>query len=175
MGGSSDRLVAIGEVTRPHGLHGELRVTPLTDDPDRFSRLEACVLWDPATDRRDRRRLTAARRHGGAVVLGLAGCDSVEAARSLVGRLVAVPEQEALAPGPGRFYPWQLAGCRVETEDGREVGTVTGIETSPAHDLWVVDAGGRECLVPAVPEIVVDVDLAGRRVVIRPPDGLLDL
>ena len=55
------------------------------------------------------------------------------------------------------------------------VGTVTGIETSPAHDLWVIELGGHEHLVPAVPDIVLELDLAGRRVVIRPPDGLLDL
>jgi len=175
MGEASDRLVTIGEIARPHGLRGELRVVPRTDDPDRFSRLAECVLWDAARDRRERRRLRAARRQGSVVVLSLAGCDTAQAAQALVGWLVAVPEDEALPPGPGRFYPWQLAGCRVETEDGREVGTVTGIEASPAHDLWVVEAGGREHLVPAVPDIVVDLDLARRRVVIRPPDGLLDL
>ena len=169
------RLVTIGEIARPHGLRGELRVTPLTDDPDRFSRLVECVLWDAARDRSERRRLRAARRHGPAVVLSLAGCDTVRAAQALVGWLVAIPAEDALPAGPGRFYPWQLAGCRVETEDGRVVGTVTGIETSPAHDLWVIEVGGHEHLVPAVPDIVLELDLPGRRVVIRPPDGLLDL
>ena len=67
------RLVTIGKIARPHGLRGELRVTPLTDDPDRFSRLVECVLWDAARDRRERRRLRGARRHGPAVVLSLAG------------------------------------------------------------------------------------------------------
>jgi len=170
-----DRLVVIGEIVRPHGLRGEVRVTPLTDDPARFEGLDACVVWDAAQDVREVRRVAAARRQGGAVVLALAGCDSVAAARALAGRLVAVPEAEALDPGPGHFYPWQLTGCRVTTEDGREVVRVTGIERSPAHDLWVVADGAREHLVPAVPEIVVEVDLAGRRVVIRPPEGLLEL
>ena len=58
---------------------------------------------------------------------------------------------------------------------GREVGRVAGIERGPGQDLWVVSDGAREHLIPAVAEIVVDVDLAARRVVIRPPDGLLDL
>jgi 16S rRNA processing protein RimM len=170
-----DRLVVIGQILRPRGLRGELRVMPLTDDPARFEGLATCVVWDVARDAREIRRITAARQQGGAVVLALAGCDSAVAARALAGRLIAVPEDEARPPGPGRFYPWQLAGCRVTTEDGREVGRVIGIERSPAHDLWVVADGAREYLVPAVPEIVVEVDLAGRRVVIRPPEGLLDL
>jgi 16S rRNA processing protein RimM len=63
----------------------------------------------------------------------------------------------------------------VVTEDGREVGRVLRVEAAPAQDLWVVGDGAREHLVPAVADIVRDVDLRERRVVIRPPDGLLDL
>ena len=169
------RLVVIGEIARAHGLRGEVRVTPLTDDPERFERVRECVLWDAARDRREPRRITAARRQGDAVLVGFAGCESADDARALVGRLVALPEDEALPLGPGRFYPWQLEGCRVVTEDGRRVGEVARIERSPGHDLWVVADGAREHLIPAVPEIVSEVDLAGRRVVIRPPDGLLEL
>jgi 16S rRNA processing protein RimM len=169
-------LVVIGEVTRPHGVRGELRVIPHTDRPQRFEGLAECVLWEPDSGARARRRITGVRRHGEAVLLALAGCDSPEAAAALVGWLVALPRAQALPPPPGHAYPWQLVGCRVETEDGGLVGEVTGVEPSPAHDLWVVrGGGGREHLVPAVPEIVREVDLDGKRVVIRPPEGLLDL
>ncbi|MGH7324898.1 MAG: ribosome maturation factor RimM [Candidatus Rokuibacteriota bacterium] len=170
-----DRLVVIGEIVRPHGLRGEVRVTPLTDDPDRFRHLTTCVLWDVARDEHETRRVTGVRRQGPAVILALDRSDSVDAARALAGRLIALPAAEALPPGPGRFYPWQLQGCRVTTEDGREVGRVAGVERGPAHDLWVVRDGEREHLIPAVPEIVLDLDLAARRVVIRPPEGLLEL
>ncbi|MGH7277999.1 MAG: ribosome maturation factor RimM [Candidatus Rokuibacteriota bacterium] len=167
--------MAIGEITRPHGLAGEVRVTPLTDRPERFEQVAECVLWEPSRDEREPRRILAARRQGSAVLLSLAGCDSVDAAASLVGRLVAVPEGEALPLPPGHFYPWQLEGCRVTTEAGEDIGEVAGIEGSAAQVLWVVRGRGREHLIPAVPEIVVDVDLAARRVVIRPPEGLLAL
>ena len=150
-------------------------MTPLTDHPERFERLKECVVWDAARDRREPRRLTGARRQGDAVLLTFAGCETVEAASTLIGRLVAVPEEDALPLPPGHFYPWQLEGCRVVTEGGREVGRVTRIERPGAQDLWVVEKDGREHLIPAVPEIVIDVDLAARRVVIRPPEGLLDL
>jgi len=170
-----ERLVVIGEIARPHGLHGEMRVMPLTDHPERFEAVTECVLWDRERDTREPCRVTGARRHGGAVLLSLDGCDTVEAASALVGRLVAVPETEALPLPPGQFYSWQLEGCRVLTEDGREVGRVTRIEQSAAQDLWVVSDGSRECLIPAVAEIVLEVDLAAGRVVIRPPAGLLEL
>src|SRR5262245_2192057 len=171
----TDRLVVIGEIARPHGLRGEMRVTPLTDRPERFEAVRECVLWDQARDTRELRRITAARRQGGAVLVSVAGCETVEDASALVGRLVALPVEAALPLPPGHFYPWQLEGCRVVTEDGREIGRVSRIEQSPAQDLWVVTDGAREYLLPAVAEIVVDVDLSAGRVVVRAPDGLLDL
>ncbi len=172
---SRERLIAIGEIVRPHGVRGEVRVTPLTDRPERFDGMAACVVWDASRDEREPRRVTGARHQGDAVLLRLEGVESPEAARALVGRLVAVPASEALPPAPGRFYPWQLEGARVTTEDGREIGRVTRIEPGPGQDLWVVQGAEREHLIPAVAEIVVDVDVAASRVVIRPPAGLLEL
>jgi 16S rRNA processing protein RimM len=171
----SGRLVAIGEIGRPHGLSGEVRVTLLTDRPERFETLRECVLWDAERDRREPCRLTAARQRGGALVIALAGYTTPEAVATLTGRLLAVPEAEGLPPPEGHFYPWQLEGCEVVTEDGGVVGRVLRIEPAPAQDLWVIGDGTREHLVPAVAEIVREVDLAARRVVIRPPEGLLDL
>jgi 16S rRNA processing protein RimM len=169
------RLVVIGEITRAHGLHGEMRVTPLTDHPERFAEVTDCVLWDQARDTREPFRITGARRQGAAVLLSLAGCSTVEAASALVGRLVALPESEARPLPAGQFYPWQLEGCRVLSDDGREIGRVTRIEQSAAQDLWVVSDGAREYLIPAVAEIVLEVDVAAGRVVVQPPDRLLDL
>jgi 16S rRNA processing protein RimM len=170
-----ERLVVIGEITRPHGLRGEVRVVPLTDDPERFEGLSDCVLWDASRDERETRRVITARRHGDVVLLGLAGCTSPEGAETLRGRLVAVPEAAALPLAPGQFYPWQLEGALVVTEDGREVGRFAGVEPSPGQDLWIVRAEDREHLIPAVADIVAEVDVARGRVVIRPPEGLLDL
>jgi 16S rRNA processing protein RimM len=75
----------------------------------------------------------------------------------------------------GQFYPWQLEGAHVETTDGRSVGRFVRVE-SGAQDLWVVeDEAHRQRLIPAVPSIVVEVSVADRRVVIDPPEGLLEL
>ena len=173
---SGDDLVVIGEVTRPHGVRGDVRVILQTDRPERFDGLRECLLWDPVTDARTRARIRSVRRQGDdAVLLSLAGYDTPEAARVLMGRLIALPRAQAVPAPPGHAYPWQLAGCRVELEDGRVVGELRGVEPSPAHDLWVVRGPAREHLIPAVPEIVLEVDLDAKRVVIRPPQGLLEI
>jgi 16S rRNA processing protein RimM len=172
---AADRLVAIGEIGRPHGLRGEVRVIPLTDRPERFAMLAECVLWDETTDRRQPCRIRGARLQGETLLVSVDGYDSPEAVAALTGRLLAVPESEALPPPDGHFYPWQLVGCRVLTEDGGDVGRVLRVESGAAQDLWVVGDERREHLVPAVAEIVREVDIGGRRIVIRPPEGLLEL
>src|SRR2546422_9062995 len=107
----NDRLVVIGEIARPHGLRGEIRVTPLTARPERFEGVTECVLWDRAHDTRERCRITSARRQGAADRGSAAGSETVEAASALGGRRVALPTDRPLPLPAGRFYPWPLEAC----------------------------------------------------------------
>jgi 16S rRNA processing protein RimM len=169
-------LVAVGEVLRPWGLAGEVRVKPLTDRPEeRFRQLRECVLWEPAADRREDCRITGCRFDGEELFVRMEGVTSPEAAKRFSGRLLAVAREDALPAPEGSFYPWEMAGAVVETRDGRRVGEFAGVDDNSAQPLWIVTDQGREHLVPAVPEIVVDVNVAERRIVIDPPEGLLDL
>jgi 16S rRNA processing protein RimM len=170
-------LVAVGEVLKPHGLTGEVKVRSLSDrTEDRFRRLRECILWEPRTDRREACRIASCRVEGEQTVLvRIEGIDSPEAARRLSGQMLAVDRADVLPPRDGSFYSWQLEGARVETRDGREAGTFVRVEPGGAQDLWVIAHEGRERLIPAVAEIVIDVSVADRRIVIDPPEGLLDL
>lgn len=169
-------LMAIGEVLRPYGLHGELKVRPLTDRPrERFAALAECFVVDRATDRTERCRIADHRFERDEVRVRFEGIDSPEAARRFQGRLLAIEREAALPAAPGHFYAWQLEGAEVVTTAGRAVGRFVRVEGSPGQALWVVADGERERLIPAVPEIVIEVSVADRRVVIDPPDGLLDL
>ena len=166
-------LIAVGEVLRPYGVRGEMRVRPLTDRPEeRFRRLEACFLWEPSRDRREPCRVVERSFDGQGVLVRLEGVESPEAARLLQGRLLAVERAEALPPRPGEFYPWQMEGATVVTPDGRVIGRFVRVEDSPAQPLWVIERDGREWLLPAVPEFVLDVSVAERRIVASPPEGL---
>jgi 16S rRNA processing protein RimM len=169
-------LVAVGQVLRPVGLGGEVRVRPLTDRPrERFGALTACWLWDPGTDARRRERVLGCRFEGDQVVLGLESADSPEAARRLTGQLLAVEREQALPAPPGHFYPWELEGAAVETADGRPLGRFLRVEEAPAAPLWVIGDGEREWLLPAVPEMVLEVSVARRRIVVDPPEGLVEI
>jgi 16S rRNA processing protein RimM len=169
-------LVTIGRVVKTQGLKGELRVLPFAESPDRFLALEGCYVLSPdAPDAGEFRRLESVRFQGGVPILKLEGADEITEASGLVGRLLAVKEEEVRPLPNGEFYVWQLLGCRVVTEDGREVGVLSDVESGPSQDLWVVRHAHGEHLVPAVTEIIIRVDLSAKEIIIRPPDGLLDL
>ncbi len=166
-------LVAVARVLRPQGRRGEVRVEPLTDDPARLRELGECFLVPPETG--EPRRVEAVWFQGGAPVLKLAGSDGIGEAEALAGRLVAIP-RAAVRPLPAdRFYAFDLVGCAVRTPDGGIVGTIADVHGGAEQDLWVVRAGEREWLLPAVSAIVERVDLAGRTVLVRPPEGLVEL
>jgi 16S rRNA processing protein RimM len=133
------------------------------------------VLWEPRGDQREDCHIASCRFEGEAIFLRIDGVESPEAARRFQGRLLAV-ERDAVLPLPeGQFYPWEMEGAVVETREGRPVGRFVRVE-SGAQDLWVVeDDEHRQRLIPAVPSIVVEVSVADRRIVIDPPEGLLEL
>lgn len=166
-------LIAVGRILRPQGRHGEVRVEALTDEPSRLAELSECYLVPPEAG--EPRRIEAVRFQGPVPVLKLAGSDSIGEAEALAGRQVAIP-RGATRPLPAdRFYAFDLIGCAVRTPEGRVLGAIGDVAAGPAHDFWVVRAGEREWLLPAVSAIVERVDLRDRLVVVRPPEGLVEL
>jgi len=166
-------LVAVGRVIRPQGRRGEVRLVALTDDPGRLRELAECHLVPPPGG--ERRAVEAVWFQGDAPVVKLEGSESIADAEALVGRFVSIPGAAVRPLPPDHFYAFDLIGCQVETPDGTPVGVVDEVRNGPAHDWWVIRAGTHARLVPAVLAIVERVDLARRRVVIRPPEGLLEL
>lgn len=166
-------LIAVGRIVRPQGRRGEVRLEALTDDPERFRDLRQCYLVPPEDG--ECRAIEAVWFQGGVPVLKLAGSDSLGDAESLVGRVVSIPRSAARPLPPDRFYAFDLVGCTVRSVDGATLGVLEDVWAGPGHDLWVVRLGDRACSIPAVSAIVERVDLTARVIVVRPPEGLLEL
>jgi 16S rRNA processing protein RimM len=167
--------LVVGRIGRPHGIRGEVSVELRTDSPDeRFA--EGSVL---ATDPAERGPLTVSRLHwhSGRLLLTFNGVVDREGAEALRGTLLVVDSGDLPELGdPDEFYDHQLVGLRAELPDGAELGTVQDVLHAPAEDLLAITAAdGAELLVPFVSAIVPTVDLRGGRVVVDPPEGLLDL
>lgn len=177
-GGGLDsiELVTVARVAKPRGVKGEVACDLLTDFPERFERVGELIAVFPG-GRRERLALEGHWFHGERVVLKLAGYDSPEEAAALAGCTLAVPESEAVELEEGEFYDWQLEGCRVETVDGEEVGTVREVlhTGGEAHVLVILDGRGRENLVPLAQSICVEIDVDSRLIRVDAPEGLLEM
>ena len=164
----SEPTVVVGKITRAHGLRGEVVVLVLSDNPDRFAPGSSVfVEGGPELTIRD------ARPNGGRLLVSFEGIDERTAAESLRGVTLVVPRSMLPALAEGEFWPHQLEGCEVITESGRQLGAIVDVVANPANDLWVaVDGSGTETLIPAIREVVAEVDVARKRVLVRDLPGL---
>src|ERR1044071_143228 len=171
---SASELVVIARAVRPRGLKGEIVAELLTDFPDRFDDVEALILVSPSGERTTK-RLEDYWFQNDRVVLKVAGYDDVDAAKELVGFEFAVPESERVPLPADHYYDWELEGCTVKV-GGESIGQVNSVlKTGGAEILVVIDDSGDRKLIPLADSIVVEVDAAGKTIVIDPPEGLLDL
>ena len=187
-------LLIVGQIGKPHGILGEVSVSVRTDEPEERFVAGSVFITEVPRDRRvsagpaastpgveykvpSELRLESLRWHQGRVIARFQGVHDRDVAEALRGVLLQV-DSESIAPpdDPDEFHDHQLVGLAVVSVDGTALGTVARIEHAPASDLIVLDKGdGGTALIPFVSRIVPRVDLTGGRIVVDPPEGLLDL
>ena len=168
-----EEMAVVGWIARPHGIRGQVIVNPETDFPDgRFH--PGAELFVERGGRVETLTVTTARFHGERPVIGIAGVETMNDAESLAGRELRVPIDRLAALPPDTFYRHDLIGCRVEMRDGRTLGLVRGVEGTLTGSRLVVDGAGGEVLIPLVSAICTLVDPAAKRIVIDPPEGLIE-
>ncbi|MFG1999365.1 ribosome maturation factor RimM [Spirillospora sp. NPDC048911] len=167
-----DQLV-VGRIGRPHGIRGELTIDVRTDEPDaRFAPGAEIATDPPATGPLTVER---ARWHSGRLLLAFAGVTDRSAAEELRGTWLVVAPDDIIDTGdPDDFHDSELVGLAAVTTAGDEIGTVTEVRHFGQDLLVISRTAGGEALVPFVAALVPEVDVAGGRLVIDPPAGLLD-
>jgi 16S rRNA processing protein RimM len=166
-------MALVGRIARSHGIRGQVIVNPETDFPeDRFQ--PGAELFIERGGQVEALKLTTARFHKERPVIGIEGVETMDAADALAGRELRVPVEQLAALPPDTFYRHDLIGCLVETRDGRTVGLVTDVEGSMTGSRLVVDGAGGEVLIPLVSPICTVVDPAAKRILIDPPEGLIE-
>jgi 16S rRNA processing protein RimM len=169
-----DEMAVVGRIARAHGIRGQVIVNPETDFPDeRFQ--PGAELFIERGGRVDTITVTTARFQHERPVIGIAGVETMNDAAALAGQEMRVPVAWLTALPADTFYRHDLIGCHVATRDGRTVGLVRDVEGTLAGSRLVVDGVGGEVLIPLVSAICTLVDPAAKRIVIDPPDGLLEV
>ena len=167
-------MVLVGRIARAHGNRGQVIVDPATDFPDvRFK--AGSVLHIRRGDAIEPVTVEHVRFHRGRPIIGLAGIDTMDAAEALAGTELRV-SVDALRPlQAGSYYHHDLIGCSVETPHGETIGRVRGVEGDGAGSRLIVEGTNGDVLIPIVEGICVEIDVPGRKIVVAPPEGLLDL
>jgi 16S rRNA processing protein RimM len=167
-------MAAVGRIARAHGLRGQVILDPDTDFPDeRFQ--PGAELFIERSGVSQGLTIETVRFHRGRPIVGFAGLESMNDAEALAGLEVRVPRETLAALPAGVFYRHDLVGCAVETRAGEKVGVVTGVEGTLGGSRLVVRGARGEAMIPLAAEICVAIDPAAKRIVIAPPEGLLDL
>ena len=149
----TDKLI-VGEVLKPQGIRGELKIKPFTDDAQVFRAFSRVFVGETEY------KVLSVRTGGGAVFLGLKGVADRNAAELLRGQQITVLREEAPVPEEGRYYIADLLGCRLVTQEGEVLGTLTDVRQA-ATDVYTVEMDGKEVLFPAAEGVVTAVDVEG--------------
>jgi 16S rRNA processing protein RimM len=160
--------LAIGRVVKPHGLAGEVEVHILTDFPDRFETLKMVYLGEDHTPV----VIESQRWHGRRVLLKLEGCDDREDAEKLRRKLVYVPADEAVPLEENEYYLHEIVGLQAWTTEGEYLGRVEEVIGTGSNDVYVVNDGARETLIPALSDVVLNIDIERGRIEVHLKKGL---
>lgn len=160
--------MVVGVVTSAHGLRGDVAVQNRSDNPDR---------WQPGGTvlREDGGVLTieTSRWHGKRLLVKFVEVSDRTVAETLRGTILVVPESWLPDLAEGEWWAHQLEGCTVRTGSGRALGVLKEVIANPANDLWVVvDAAGAETLIPVLEDVLIEVDVQAREIVVRDVPGL---
>ena len=165
-------LIAIARVAKPRGIKGEVVAEILTDFPERFEGLEDVTAVLASGEQREL-KIEDHWLQNERIVLKFAEIDSIEEADAIRNGEICIAESDAVELNNDEFYDWQLEGCDVVTVGGETIGKVRELMRTGGTENLVVD-GEREYLIPFAESICVEVDIEKKRIVVDPPEGLLE-
>ncbi|MGI5900935.1 MAG: ribosome maturation factor RimM [Desulfitobacteriia bacterium] len=167
--------VVIGEVLKPQGIKGEMKVYPLTDDPRRFEKLEKIYLAGQSAEKQIEipfKIQNVRLNHQGIVFIKLEGIQNPEEAEKYRGFLVKIDKKD-VPPLEDRWYYFELEGMKVY-EKNNFLGTLVKVLETGANDVYVVQGEKGQVCIPALKSVVQKVDVPGKRMDVLLPPGLID-
>ena len=167
-----DDHLLVGRVARAHGNRGQVIVNLETDFPEERFKAGEELLVGPAAEARE---ITEVRFHQGRPVIALRGIETMNDAEALAGAELKVRASTVPSLPAGTFYRHDLVGCEVRETNGNVVGRVTAVEGSLERSRLVVVGNRGEVLIPLVAGICLSIDTAAQRIVVNPPEGLIEL
>lgn len=168
-----EQLLQVGAITSTHGVRGEVKVFPTTDDPKRFKRLKNVIL-DTGKEQIPM-EIEGVKFFKQFVILKFKGYDNINDIERFKGKNLYVTRENAVRLRRDEYFIADLEGLTVFLEDGTEFGTLTEVIQTGANDVYTIAMKeGGEVLIPAIKECVLSVDIEEGKMTIHLMDGLLD-
>ena len=167
-------LILIGHVIRPHGITGLLRIVSYAQSKETFFQA-GCVFMDRGHNEVEERKVIDIKPHGSSYLLRVSDVNSIDQAEIFKAAKIYIRKDSLIKNDEDEFFYYELLGLNVYLTTGQCLGVVKNIFPTGSNDVYVVGGQGKEFLIPAIHEVIKEINIAEKRMVISPLKGLLDL
>lgn len=169
-----ENLLQVGVITTTHGVRGEVKVFPTTDDPARYKKLKRVIL-DTGTEKREL-EIAGVRFFKNLVIVKFKGIDNINDVEQYVRKNLYVTRDNAVELKENEYFIADLIGLSVKTDEGETLGEITDVLKTGANDVYVIrQDDGEELLIPVIKDCIKQVDVEGKKVVVHLLPGLREL
>ncbi len=162
----------VGRIINTHGVNGEVKVYPLTDDIYRFDELEKVYLG------KDKLKLgiEKVRYHKGLVIIKFKGIDNINEIISFKDDFIYVDEDDRIELSEGQYFIYDVIGCMVYNLKGEKIGIVSDVIQFASNDVYVIKDynSDKEYLIPAIREFIIHIDIDNKNIIIDPIEGMIE-
>ncbi len=163
-------FLEIGKIVGTHGVKGMVRMQPWSDNGEFLTQFKKFYLND-GIQKIEMSRITP---HGNIVIAAIKGIDTIEQAEALRNRVLYIKRDDAALPD-GRYFISEILGAQVfDADTNKLLGILSDVSATGANDVWHIKNGDKEYLVPAIPDVIADVDINTDTVKIKPLKGIFD-
>ncbi len=165
-----EQMLRVGAITSTHGLKGEVKVFPTTDDPRRFDVLKQVSVQ--TKDGMELLKIERVKYFKQFVIVKFRGIDRIEDVEKYIKKELFVDREDAVPLAENEYFVADLIGLTVVDDQGRELGILDDVMTTGANDVYVVKKQKGELLIPAIRECILDVDVEGGKMTVHLLEGL---
>ncbi|MFZ5988451.1 MAG: ribosome maturation factor RimM [Bacillota bacterium] len=165
----------VGKIINTHGVRGELKIMPLTDDPGRFEKLKSVYISPKISEEMRKYNIQSVKYQKNFVILKLLEIDDMDTAQGLKEQFVIIDRKDAVKLPKDAYFICDLLGMDVFDESGKQLGVLKDILQTGSNDVYVVrDENKKEILIPALKTVVKDISIDDRKITVNLPQGLID-
>ena len=167
-------VLEIGKIVNTHGLRGEVKIVPWTNTPDVFEDIEYVYVKNAREEQKLKIKNVKYQKNN--IIVKFVGLDDISQAELLKNAVVTTDREQLGELPDGEYYIADLIGCEVKSEDGEVYGKLVDVLPTGSNDVYVVKREAkRDLLIPVIDDVVLDVDINNKKIVVRLMEGLEDL